>query len=740
MSLIHTTEIRTEHDVVLARQQARQIAALLEFDLHVQTRIATAVSELARNAFQYAGGGQVEFRIAGDSQLFEVCVRDRGPGIRELKAVLDGRYTSPTGMGLGILGARRVMDQFQIECPLEGGTVVTIGKSLPGKEPAGRDRDLARIAEELARRAPAGPFEEVQRQNQELLRTLDELRRQQAETARLNRDLEETNRALRQHKEELDQLNLELEETNRGVVALYAELDERAFSMQRVSELKSRFLSDMSHEFRTPLNSIRSLAKFLLEPDDGPLSAEKERQVRYILKAAESLSELVNDLLDLARVEAGKVVLRPEDFEAADLFAALRGMFRPLLDPSSPVALVFEEPAGIPTLHTDEGKVAQIVRNFISNALKFTEQGEVRIAATRGPGDVVTFSVTDTGIGIEPRDLGRIFEEFGQVEGPVQERVKGTGLGLPLSRRLAELLGGGVAVTSRPGIGSTFTATIPRRIAASGVGPGPEGGGQPLDPDRVPVLVVEDDPATLFLYEQYLEDSGFQVLPARSVDAARRVLQEVRPAAVLLDIMLEAESGWTLLIELKGQEALRGIPVLVLTVVDGKEKALALGADEFCLKPVERPWLLDTLNALSKQVALETILIIDNDEIARYLLKGLLTAESSYAVIEAVDGREGLRRAREDRPQAIFLDLVMPDMTGFEVLDHLKSDAATRDIPVIINTTKVLDAEERRRLAAGTAILPKAGASRDEILDRVREALAKAVLGRPGRGEGFRHG
>ncbi len=239
----------------------------------------------------------------------------------------------------------------------------------------------------------------------------------------------------------MTRLNRELEDTNRGVVALYAELDERADHLRRADEVKTRFLSNMTHEFRTPLNSIQALTRLLLDRVDGELTTEQERQVHFIRKAAESLSELVNDLLDLAKVAAGKVVVRPAEFEVSDLFGALRGMLRPLLLGAS-VNLVFEEPETLPPLRTDEAKVSQILRNFISNAPKFTERGEVRVSARLEPGGAsVLFSVADTGIGIAPEDQATLFQEFAQIENPLQRKVKGTGLGLPLSKKLAELLG-----------------------------------------------------------------------------------------------------------------------------------------------------------------------------------------------------------------------------------------------------------------------------------------------------------
>jgi signal transduction histidine kinase len=273
------------------------------------------------------------------------------------------------------------------------------------------------------------------------------------ETARLRLELA-------RREQELSRLSQELDETNRGVVALYSELDEKAHSLRRANELKSRFLSNMSHEFRTPLSSIINLAHLLLERADGELTPEQERQVIYIRRAADSLMEMVNDLLDLARIEAGKIPVRKSRFGVDELFSALRGMFRPLLK-SDAVALTFEAAPDLPALDTDEGKLSQILRNLISNALKFTERGEVRVSAAHGdPGEIV-FRVRDTGVGIAPGDLQRIFDEFSQVDAPIQRRHKGTGLGLPLSRRLAEILGGALLVESAVGEGSCFTARLP---------------------------------------------------------------------------------------------------------------------------------------------------------------------------------------------------------------------------------------------------------------------------------------
>ena len=262
-------------------------------------------------------------------------------------------------------------------------------------------------------------------------------------------------------------LETELEETNRGVVALYAELDTQAQQLRQATDLKSRFLSYMSHEFRTPIASIRSLTRLLLDRVDGPLSEEQERQVRFIESTSVELAEMVDDLLDLAKVEAGRIEVSPAWFELVDLFSALRGMFKPVLV-NPDVSLVFQEPPDTLPLYTDDKKVSQILRNYISNALKFTQKGEVRVSAQQNGDTSVTFAVSDSGIGIAEQYHHAIFHDFAQIDSPIQKRLRGTGLGLSLSKRLAELLGGRVELESELGKGSVFSVVVPVELGTQG--------------------------------------------------------------------------------------------------------------------------------------------------------------------------------------------------------------------------------------------------------------------------------
>jgi signal transduction histidine kinase/CheY-like chemotaxis protein len=582
---IVTVPIETESDVVIVRQRARRIAELLGFERQDQTRIATAVSEIARNAFGYAKGGRAEFMIEANEpqQLFRIRISDKGKGIADLQSILDGQYRSKSGMGLGLVGARRLMDQFKIDTVPGKGTSVDLEQRIPHKAGRITQGKLADVAAALKKDKTSDPLEALRDQNRELLQSLDEIRR---------RD------------EESKQLNQELGDTNRGVVALYAELDERAEQLRKASELKSRFLSHMSHEFRTPLNSVLALSRLLLDRIDGELTPEQERQIGYIRRSAESLLELVNDLLDLSKVEAGKIDVKPTRFTVSSLLGAMRGALRPLLT-SPAVDLIFDAADDIPELQTDEAKVAQILRNLISNALKFTEKGEVRVTVRYQPATgMVMFTVRDTGIGIAPADQGRIFEEFAQVDSALQKKVKGTGLGLPLSRSLAELIGGNIALESVLGQGSVFTLSIPATFGEVAAG-----------------------------------------AAAETSDESRK-----------------------------------------------------------------------------------RVLIIDDDETFRYVMKQILRNEPRYEVIEAADGADGLRQARNGNPDVIVLDLQMPNVDGFTVLQELNADQRTSVIPIVVSTSLAVNAELKARLPVGTRVISKNLISRENVSLFLRDATQPGAV------------
>ncbi|MGC2659666.1 MAG: ATP-binding protein [Bryobacteraceae bacterium] len=566
-----SVNVQTEQDVVAARQRARQISALLGFDHQDQARIATAVSEIARNAHNYAGRGRVEFSVDLRSrpQMLWIQVIDQGPGILDLNVILGGQYTSPNGLGLGIMGTRRLMDEFHISTTPGAGTAVRFGKAFPLSAHPVEMADVGRICARLAQEKVPGADQELQRQNRDLLQALDILRTRESELEKRHQDLE--------------RLNLELEETNRGVLALYAELDEQAKALRHADEMKSRFLSYVSHEFRTPVNSVLALTRLLIERADGDLSLEQERQVLYIRDAAQQLADIVNDLLDLARVEAGKIEVRPNRVDVAQFLGATRALMRPLATRET-VNLVFEDTAPGLTVDTDEGKLGQILRNLISNALKFTTDGEVRVAAhLASPAEALCFTVKDTGIGIAPQDQERIFQEFTQIDSPIQQRVKGTGLGLPLSRRLAALLGGTLSVESAIGLGATFTLSLPVQARAESA---PEDlNAAEISTPSDTVLIVDDEAAARYLAHQLFSGSRFRTIEASGTEAAERARFE-RPALILLDLVMRDRSGFEVLNDLKSDESTKAIPVVIHTSKVITESDLArLGGRQFAILP-----------------------------------------------------------------------------------------------------------------------------------------------------------
>ncbi len=545
-SRLLSVNLSRETDFLLARQRAKQIAEILGFENQDQTRIATAVSEIARNAYEYAVGGTVEYHIDdSDKPALRIVVKDKGRGIPKLDEVLDGTYVSSSGMGLGISGSRRLMDDLQIVSS-EHGTTVTLTKYLPL---AATLLSASSVAQRLAAITPQDLSAAAHTQNHEMIRLLQELR---------------------ERERELSKLNQELKETNRGVMVLYSELEDRAQELQQASEMKTRFISGITHELRTPLNSIVSLAGLRIRRIDGELTSEQEKQVLFIQRSAQNLTEMVNDLLDLAKIEAGKVTARPSEFTIGEFFAALRGMFRPLAT-SENVQLIFEE-SGLENtrLYTDEGKLAQILRNFISNALKFTERGTVRVRAILRGASGVRFSVHDTGIGISKENQELVWQEWGQVEADQRPRHKGSGLGLPLARQLATLLGGTTWLDSQVGSGSSFYVEIPTAVSPDvEVTPSPE--------EEKAILIVDDDEVSRYILRRNLVTlTSAKLLEAASLVEARRHLIACRPTLVFLDIVMPEENGLAFAEQLRSTPETEHLPIVLVSskVLTSEEQAL----------------------------------------------------------------------------------------------------------------------------------------------------------------------
>lgn len=534
-----SVQITSDQDFLLARQRAKQIAGLLGFDVQDQTRIATAVSEIARNAFEYGRDGRAEyFYEAAPSPQMRIVVSDKGPGIPHLNQILNGEYRSQNGMGIGLTGAKRLVDGMDIDTS-SSGTRVTLLKRLPARVAAAPPQPAA-VAASLTQQGSA-KSNTLQEQNEELLSLLTELRNRETELQRLNQ---------------------ELEETNRGVLVLYAELEDKAIGVQQSSEMKTRFLSGVTHELRTPLNSVVSLARLLLSNTDGVLNPEQQKQVQFILRSAQNLSEMVNDLLDLARIEAGKTVVKLSTFTVADTLAALRGMFRPLAM-NEHVDLIFDIPAQAMTLRTDEGKLAQILRNFISNALKFTESGTVTVTAKAAPStfppNTVVFSVKDTGIGIAPENFELVMQEWGQVDDALHSAHKGSGLGLPLSRRFAEILGGRIWFESNPGAGSTFHVALPALVSTGEEGP-------TASELSSHILTADDDEVARYLLRRRLSKlTNATIEECSSGEECLAALRRNPPRILFIDLVMAGMTGLEVAAIVRSETGIESLPIVLVT-------------------------------------------------------------------------------------------------------------------------------------------------------------------------------
>ena len=500
--------------MLAARQQVRDAAARFGFDQFDQVQLATGISEVGREMVA-AGGGELEFAVSS-ARPRRLLITAR------FQAAHDRAADMP-----GVAAARRLIGP-----PLghDAGGACSFSRVLPRSAPL--DDGLTALGA-----GPRDPYSELREQDSELLRLHEELRRRDAE---------------------LESARNELEETNRGVLALYAELDDKAESIRQISDERARFLSNVTHELRTPLSSITALCRLLLNEKDVRIGDEQAKQIAYIQKSAQDLLDFVSDLLDLAKVGAGKVSVRPAPFEVDEMLTALRGMFRPLSADAN-VPVIFEL-SPVPTMDTDENKVSQILRNLISNALKFTDTGEIRISTAHDRAtDEVLFTVADTGVGIAGADLDRIFDEFIQVDSRRGRRERSSGLGLPLSRKLAQLMGGSITVESEVGVGSKFRLRLPRVYARrSGHGPGtPDGKGY--------VMVVDDDPVSRYVAKEELERLGWRVVEAADGETALMLALEPECRAIVLDMVMPGTTGPEVLRRLGERPETAAIPVVIRT-------------------------------------------------------------------------------------------------------------------------------------------------------------------------------
>ena len=503
-----------------------------------------------------------------------------------------------------------------------------------------------------------------------------------------------------------------------------AELEIARDQALMATEHKSEFLAGMSHELRTPLNAVIGFSEVLLAKMFGEVNPKQEEYLQDILSSGRHLLALINDILDLAKIESGRMELELTTFDLPTLLRDTLTMMRERATRKG-IETILEIDSQLGHCTADERKVKQTLLNLLSNALKFTpEGGSIFLKAIPNSG-VVEISVTDTGIGIAPDHQEKVFDEFYQAGGNYIGKREGSGLGLALTKKFIELHGGKILVTSEVGRGSTFTFSLPIResiekvsvlsIEASSV-----------QQDRSLVLVVEDDPSASKLLSLYLAEAGFAVEFANSGEVGLEKARRLRPGVIMLDILMQGLDGWEFLSCLKNDRTIAGIPVVIVSILDERGKGFSLGAADYLVKPVDRDDVISAVHRVARASHAQpdrTILIIDDDPMVLELMQAVLEPEG-FIVLQAGSGREGMALAQEQRPHLIVLDLLMPDVDGFQVLDELKSDPLTASIPIMVLTCKTLTSSERAVLTGRISdLVQKGGFSRADFLVHIRSLL-----------------
>jgi PAS domain S-box-containing protein len=502
------------------------------------------------------------------------------------------------------------------------------------------------------------------------------------------------------------------------------ELRQARETAEAATQAKSAFLANMSHELRTPMNAIMGFTRLVMRRSQDLLPQRQYENLEKILISAEHLLTLINDILDLSKIEAGHMEIHPVSFQLETLVDVCLRTLEPMLQ-SERIRLIKEIEPALALLSTDQDKVQQILMNLLSNAVKFTPAGTITITAQQHNGEI-TVAVADTGIGIPAEALKHVFEEFRQVDNSTTRQYGGTGLGLSISRRLAQLLGGDITVQSVLGVGSTFTVTLPLHYAA----PPPVTHATTLpshaellkqrEPERV-ILVIDDDPDVIYLVQENLTEAGYQVIGATSGEDGLQQARTLHPFAITLDILMPHKDGWQLLHDLKSDAATQDIPIIVLSIVDNKPLGYRLGAFDYLLKPFDRETILAALARIPPQRG--RLLVVDDDPQVVDLVRQLLEGEP-YEVLAAADGQEALEVIPRQRPDIVLLDLLMPRLDGFAVIESLRQDPQHQQLPVIVLTAKTLTAAEYALLDQSVrAVLQKQGLDRSTLIEELQGLL-----------------
>ncbi len=485
-----------------------------------------------------------------------------------------------------------------------------------------------------------------------------------------------------------------------------------------ITQMKNEFVSTVSHELRTPLTSIKGYVDLILDGDAGEINEMQAEFLGIVKENSDRLVSLINDMLDISRIESGRIVLKIEPLSVADIVAGTVNSFKAVLDQSGRT-ITTRVPHGLPAVAGDRDRVGQVLMNFVSNAIKYSPDGGDVVVSARRAKDRVAISVKDHGMGISAQDRKNLFTKFYRVDSALTREIGGTGLGLSIAKSIVELLGGEVSVRSKLGEGSTFTFTLPVADHTLVRTPHVEGPAQA----RGKVLVVDRNPEVATLIEKYLVKRGYEVLKETTAAAALETATREKPVAITLDVILEQEDGFRFLQELKERPETADIPVIVLSIVCDEGRSCRIGAADYLEKPIDPGRLVGVLDALVGQAVSPLVLVVDDDrEIVDMLVKTL--RKRGFAAAGAYDGREALAAVAKTKPALILLDLKMPEMDGYEVIRRLKSAPSTRDIPVVIMTAYSIDEERIDLVRMAVAQLAKP-LSPEQIVDEVEAVVSR---------------
>jgi PAS domain S-box-containing protein len=516
------------------------------------------------------------------------------------------------------------------------------------------------------------------------------------------------------------------------------ELRRAKTAAEEASRSKSQFLANMSHELRTPLNAIIGYSELLRDEAEDLGQESFMRDLTKIEKAGKHLLELINGVLDIAKIEAGKIEVHTERFDVAAMISEVAATIAPVVEKNGNRFEISVSP-GVGEMHTDLTKVRQSLFNLLGNAGKFTHQGLVRLEAERSPGrggDMLIFRVRDTGVGLSPEQAAKIFTAFTQADASTTRKYGGTGLGLAITREFSRMLGGETTVESELGRGSTFTFRVPASFPTHAPSetlvepvhtPVDRADDLTTNSDRPLVLLIDDDLTVHDLVRRFLHKEGFHVVAASNGAEGLELAHQLRPSIIVLDVMMPTMDGWSVLTRLKGTPEVADIPVVMLTMVNNKEMGFSLGVDDYMLKPIERGSFVSVLRKYCSPEPSATILVVEDDSTTREMLRSTLEKED-FTVDEAPNGAEALRKLATIRPAVILLDLMMPEMDGFQFTREVRANPDWQSIPIVVMTAKDITAEDRARLDGKVSrILQKGACGREELLAEITSRIARAT-------------